>query len=159
MLKELGSPLGVFDFGDWIIFFGPALLLSVLPLVIILNALANQRLEDNIAQHLGLHRAGSRVVEGLFKPSSIAFNRGVLVSLLLAFAGTIAVPVPCRSSMRRRSTDRRGVVWSTTGAASSWWASSPGCTRPTECPPRPSANKPAGRLVLGVVNFAVTLFF
>jgi membrane protein len=83
--------LGAVDFGDRIIIFGACLLVSVLPLIIVLSAYAGHRLQDDIAQHLGLSRQGDTVVEGLFKASVKGFDLGVFVSLLLSFAGTIAV--------------------------------------------------------------------
>ncbi len=66
-------------------------MLSVLPLVIFLSALASQRVDDDIARHLGLGRQGSGILEGLFHASRVSFNLGIFVSLLLSLAGTIAV--------------------------------------------------------------------
>jgi hypothetical protein len=71
--------------------FGAALLLSVLPLIILLSALASQRVDDDIARHLGLGRQGTGILEGLFRTSNVSFNLGVFVSLLLSLAGTIAM--------------------------------------------------------------------
>ncbi len=68
-----------------------SLLLSVLPLIIVLSAYASHRIQDDIARHLGLSTQGGRIIEGLFKASVTSFNLGILVSLILAFAGTIAV--------------------------------------------------------------------
>jgi membrane protein len=156
----LFSTLGAIDFGDRIILFGAALLLSVLPLVILLNALANQRVDDDIAKRLGLDRAGSRVVEGLFKPSTVSFNLSVLVGLLLALAGTIAVARSVqiiyerafdRSPARGPANLLRCLVWVVvvTGVFVADAVSAPSLH-----------NEPAGWLVLGVVNFVgVTLFF
>jgi hypothetical protein len=89
--QELIVGLGDVDFGDRIIIFGASLLLSVLPLIIVLSAYTSHRIQDDLAQHLGLSQQGSRVVEGLFRASVSSFNIGILVSLLLSFAGTIAV--------------------------------------------------------------------
>jgi membrane protein len=84
--------LGATDFGDRILIFGASMLLSVLPLIIVLSAYANHRIDDDIATHLGLSTQGDRVVESLFTVSNTAsFNLSILVGLLLSFAGTIAV--------------------------------------------------------------------
>jgi membrane protein len=83
--------LGAVDFGDRIIIFGACMLLSVLPLIIVLSAYTSHRIQDDIANHLGLSAQGARVVEGLFKASVQGFDLAVFVGLVLAFAGTIAV--------------------------------------------------------------------
>jgi len=90
-VQDLVRTLGAIEFGDRIILFGSALLLSVLPLIILLSALASSRVDDDIARHLGLGRQGSRILEGLFSSSNVSFNLGVFVSLALSLAGTIAV--------------------------------------------------------------------
>jgi membrane protein len=79
------------DFADRILIFGASLLLSVLPLIIVLSAFAGHQIDDDIATHLGLSTQGDRVVENLFRASVTGFDLAVFVSLLLAFAGTIAV--------------------------------------------------------------------
>jgi membrane protein len=89
--QELIAGLGAVNFGDRIIIFGACLLLSVLPLIIVLSAFAGHRIQDDIAQHLGLSAQGDRVVEGLFKASIKSFDLAIFVSLLLSFAGTVAV--------------------------------------------------------------------
>lgn len=89
--RDVLRGLGAVDFGERIIVFGACLLLSVLPLIIVLSAFASHRIQDDIARHLGLSAQGTRIVEGLFKASATSFNLAVLVSLVLSFAGTIAV--------------------------------------------------------------------
>jgi membrane protein len=79
------------DFGDRIVIFGACLLVSVLPLIIVLSAYADHRVQEDIARHLGLSTQGTRIVEGLFKASVTSFNLAIVVSLLLALAGTVAV--------------------------------------------------------------------
>jgi hypothetical protein len=60
----------------------------------------HSRVDDNIVTRLGLNQEGSHIVEALFKNSHPAFNFGIVVSLALSLAGTIAVarsvqrPVP-----------------------------------------------------------------
>jgi membrane protein len=91
VLRDFWAGLNSVEFGDRIILFGAALLLSVLPLIILLNALASQRIDDDISQHLGLSSRGSKVIEGLFRHTTLTFNLGVLISIALSLAGTIAV--------------------------------------------------------------------
>jgi membrane protein len=89
--QDFVKGLGAMDFGDRIIIFGASFLLSVLPLIIVLSAYASHHIQDDITQHLGLSAQGDRIIEGLFQASSTSFNLGILVSLILAFAGTVAV--------------------------------------------------------------------
>jgi membrane protein len=89
--QDVMSGLNAVDFGDRIIIFGASMLLSVLPLVIVLSALASHRIQDDIAHHLGLSGQGSRVIEGLFKASVKSFNLAIAIGLVLSLAGTAAV--------------------------------------------------------------------
>lgn len=92
VVQDLVKGLAEVEFGDWIIVFGASFLLSILPLIILLSALANSRVDDNIAVRLGLNREGSHIVENLFASTSHAgWNFGVVVALVLSLAGTIAV--------------------------------------------------------------------
>ena len=118
--QELLSGLGEVEFGDRIIIFGASLLLSALPLIIVLSAYASHRIQDDIAQHLGLSRQGAKIVEGLFHASITSFNLAILIGLLLSFAGTIAVArsvqvIYERAFKQPRATGRqsllRSMVW------------------------------------------------
>ena len=159
-VREFVAALGAVDFGDRIILFGAAMLLSVLPLIILLNALASQRIDDDIVVHLGLDARAAKLVEGLFRPSSVAFNLGVFVSLLLALAGTIAVARSVQVIYERAfdlppakgATNLvRCLVWVAAAAALFVADGTIG---------RPIGKAPAGPLLLGVVSFVVlTAFF
>ena len=89
--REVARGLGTVGFGDRIIVFGASLLLSVLPLIIVLSAFASHRIQDDIVRRLGLSGQGAQILEGLFKASVTSFNLAIFVSLLVSFAGTIAV--------------------------------------------------------------------
>jgi membrane protein len=91
LAQDLLSGLGAVDFGDRVIVFGACLLLSVLPLIMVLSALASHRIQDDIARHRGLSAQGTRVVEGLFQASVRSLDLATFVGLLLSVAGTIAV--------------------------------------------------------------------
>src|SRR5271165_6691483 len=110
-VQDLVRTLGAIEFGDRIILFGAALLLSVLPLIILLSALANQRVDDDLARHLGLGRQGTRILEGLFRTTSVSFNFGVFVSLVLSFVGTIAVARSIQVIMKEPSNSRMLGEW------------------------------------------------
>jgi membrane protein len=159
-VQELARALNAVEFGDRIILFGAALLLSVLPLIILLSALASQRVDDDIARHLGLGRQGTRILEGLFRTPSVTFNLGVFVSLALSFAGTIAVARSVhviyersfeRSHARGTGNLLRCFVWVAVLAGLIVLdAGISGSLR----------NQPAGAVILGLVDFVlVALFF
>jgi membrane protein len=152
--------LGQVDFGDRIIIFGACLLLSVLPLIIVLSAYVGHRIEDDIAQHLGLSTQGDRVVEGLFRASVTGFDLAIFVSLLMSLAGTIAVARSVeviyerafqRPPLARGQGWLRCLVWVVLVAALVIGDAAIGKTLRDE---------PAGPAVISVVEFVgFTLFF
>ncbi len=160
VVREFYARLGEVQFGDRIILFGASLLLSVLPLIILLNALANQRVDDDIAQHLGLNHQGAHVVKALFSPSSVTFNLGVLVSLLLSTAGTVATARSVQviyerafdlNPARGLTNLARSFVWVLVTAGLLIAESAFGST---------VRSGPGGAVALGVVSFIlVTAFF
>jgi membrane protein len=81
------------DFGNQIVLFGAALLLSVLPIVILLSAFATTRIDDDIARNMSLDRQGAQGVSRLFTSAHLSFNIGILIALLMSLAGTIAVGI------------------------------------------------------------------
>jgi membrane protein len=79
------------EFGNWIILFGASFLLSVLPLILLLSAFANSRVDDNIDTRLGLNQHSAHIVDALFKSSHAGWGFGVALALVFSLAGTIAV--------------------------------------------------------------------
>ena len=158
-LQDLVRSLGAVDFGDRIILFGAALLLSVLPLIIILTAFASTRVDDDIAKHLGLNRQGSRMIEGLFRSSNISFNLGILVSLLLSLAGTIAVArsVQVIYELTFEQVHAQGV--GNLLRCFVWIAGLAGLLILDGTISGPLRDGPAGPLVLGLVDFVVLALF
>lgn len=161
VVQTLVKGLGAVEFGDWIIVFGASFLLSILPLIILLSALANSRVDDNIATRLGLNREGSHIVENLFTSSSHAgWNFGVVVALILSLAGTIAVArsvqrlyqqVFGHSDVRAWSNVLRCLVWALVAAAE---------VVVDALTSRGLGDLPAGRVFLGLGNLViVTAFF
>jgi membrane protein len=90
-VKELARRLNALDFGSWIILFGASLLLTVLPLVILLGSLANERIDDDLSRHIGLNRQGTAIIEGLFRKTPTHSVEPIVLGLLIAFAGSVAV--------------------------------------------------------------------
>jgi membrane protein len=161
VVQDLVRGLGEVEFGDWIIVFGASILLSVLPLIIILGALANSRVDDNIATRLGLNREGSHIVESLFTaPSHAGWNLGVVVALVLSLAGTIVVARSVQRLYQQVFThpDIRGwanllrcFVWALVVAAE---------VIVDALTSRGLGDLPAGRVLLGLGNLVlVTVFF
>jgi membrane protein len=89
--EDLTDRLTALDFGSWIILFGASLLLTVLPLIILLSSLANERIDDDLSRHIGLNRQGAGIIEGLFRKTPAHSAAPVVLGLLIAFAGSAAV--------------------------------------------------------------------
>ena len=161
VVQDLVKGLGAAEFGDWIIVFGASFLLSILPLIILLSALANSRVDDNIATRLGLNKEGTHIVESLFTSSTHAsWNFGVVVALALSLAGTIAV---ARSVQRLYQqvfghSDVRG--WSNVLRCLVWALVAAGEVIVDALISRGLGELPAGRVFLGLGNLVVvTAFF
>ena len=148
------------EFGNWIILFGASFLLSVLPLIILLSALASSRVDDNIATRLGLNREGSHIVETLFKSSNAGFNFGVLVALVLSLLGTIAVGRSVQKLYQQvfHHVDLRG--WGNVLRCLMWALVAAAEVVVDAVVSRPLRDLPAGRVFLGLGNLViVTTFF
>jgi membrane protein len=148
------------EFGTWIILFGASFLLSVLPLIILLNAFANSRVDDDISTRLGLNREGSHIIDSLFSPAHPGVNFGVVVALVLSLAGTIAV---ARSIQRlyQQTFDHRDVRgWSNVLRCLAWALVAAAEVYVDAMISKPLRDLPAGRVFLGLGNLViVTAFF
>jgi membrane protein len=91
--EDLVRRLGALDFFNWILIFGATLLLTVLPIILLLSSLANERVDDDLARHLGLNQQGSRIVGGLFTSAPVKFDSGIVLSLIIGLASAIAVAI------------------------------------------------------------------
>jgi len=154
-LQDLVSGLGDVEFGTWIILFGASFLLSVLPLIILLSALANSRVDDDIDTRLGLNREGAHIIGGLFSSAHAGWNSGVIVALVLSLAGTIAVARSIQKLYQRifHQLDVRGwrnvfrcLVWALAAAAEVYVDA---------VISRPLRDLPAGRVFLGLGNLVI----
>ncbi len=159
-VQDLVRTLGAIEFGDRIILFGSALLLSVLPLIILLSALASSRVDDDIARHLGLGRQGSRILEGLFRTSNVSFNLGIFVSLVLSFAGTMAVAKSIQVIYEGTFEQEHARGAGNLLRCFVWVAGLAGLLILDGEISGPLRHRPGGPVILGLVDFVLlTLFF
>lgn len=138
---------------------GAGLLASLLPFMILLGALANQRVDDDIARRLGLNERGALILTQLFGASHPAFSLAMVISLLVALAGTLAVGSSLQQIYEKLfAAPPRGLraaprllVWVAVLCAAVSLQSVIG---------RPIRNASGGRGLIDVVTFALfTLFF
>lgn len=62
--QDVVRQLRVLDLGAWTVVFGAELLWSVLPFIILLSSLANERVDDDLSRHIGASGQGVRVIRG-----------------------------------------------------------------------------------------------
>jgi hypothetical protein len=60
--QDLATGLKGVDFGNAIVLFGSSLLLCLLPLIILLGTVANDRIDDDLSRHIGLNTAGAQII-------------------------------------------------------------------------------------------------
>jgi membrane protein len=83
--------LNAIDFSGQIMLFGAGLLVSLLPFVILLSALASQRVDDDISLRLGLDRRAAGIVDHLITSAPATVNAATITSLIFVTAGMFAV--------------------------------------------------------------------
>jgi len=62
-IEDIVADLKVLDVGNAIVVFGAGMLTAVLPLIILLGVLANERIDDDLSSHIGLNRHGAAIVD------------------------------------------------------------------------------------------------
>jgi membrane protein len=90
-VQDLGGRLKDLDVGHSITLLGSSLLLSVLPLIILLGALGNERIDDDLSRHIGLNGHAAGDVRDLFRSSPNHAVVPIATGLIIAFAGTMGV--------------------------------------------------------------------
>jgi membrane protein len=90
-LQDLIARLGAVEFGNSIILFGAALLLSVLPLIILLSSVADERIDDDVSRHIGLDSRGAHIIEHLFRRSPSHEASAIILGIIIGFAGSVTV--------------------------------------------------------------------
>jgi hypothetical protein len=88
-VQDLWARLKALDLVNWTTVFGAELLWSVLPLLILLSSLANERVDDDVSRHIGVNGQGAHIVRELFRNSPTLSLVPILTGLIFAFAGTI----------------------------------------------------------------------
>jgi membrane protein len=90
-VEDVVADLKVLDVGNAIVVFGAGMLMSVLPLMILVGALANERIDDDLSRHIGLNRHGATIVQGLFRKTPPHSATPIVLGLIVGLAGTMAV--------------------------------------------------------------------
>jgi membrane protein len=90
-LQDLVAMAKTLDAFNWTTIFGAELLWSVLPLLILLSSLANERIDDDLSRHIGLNSQGAHIVTRLFRGHPTFELLSILTGFLFSFAGTMAV--------------------------------------------------------------------
>jgi membrane protein len=109
-IQDFVAKLKVLDLANWTTVFGAELLWSVLPLLILLSSLANERIDDDLSRHIGVTGQGVQVIRALFRNSPTFSLVPILTGLLFAFAGTITV-VSSMQVLYERAFDQQHRGW------------------------------------------------
>jgi membrane protein len=83
--------LGVLNFFETVTVFGAVLLLSALPFIILMSSLANHSIDADLSRHIGLNSQGADIVSELFTSSPTDSVSAIVVALIVATVGTMAV--------------------------------------------------------------------
>jgi len=159
-VQEFFSHLAALDFGNQIILFGSALLLSVLPIVILLSAFATTRVDDDIARNMSLDRKGSQDISGLFTSAHVSFNIGILIALLMSLAGTVAVAISIQE-VYEKAFGHEHVRGALNALRCFAWVACAGALLIADgAISKPLEHAPGGPVLQGLVDFAsLTVFF
>lgn len=90
-IGDFVAQLKALDVFGWTTIFGAELLWSVLPFLILLSSLDNDRIDDDLSDHIGLDRQGAAVLRTLFRNSPSHSFVSIATGLIVTFAGTIAL--------------------------------------------------------------------
>ena len=102
--------------------FGATFLLSALPLIILVSALASRHVEEGLAEHLGLNARATQIVSQLFRHSAQHSTAAMVLALLVACAGSVGLAQLVQASYEqifgqshlRRGNVIRWLLWSLT---------------------------------------------
>jgi membrane protein len=90
-VQDLAARLKEVDVVNSITLLGSSLLLSVLPLIILLGALGNERIDDDLSRHIGLNSHAASYMRDLFRTSPTHAAVPIATGLIIGFAGTMGV--------------------------------------------------------------------
>jgi membrane protein len=158
--QQFFSRLGELDFFNWVLLFGATLLLTVLPIILLLGAFASERVDDDIARHVGLNKRGSQIVAGLFKQSTVKLDSGIVLSLILGVAGTVAMAITLQIIYERAFGHEHRRSVRNVLRCSAWVAMLGALLVADGVLSRVLRDSPASAVVSGLVDLAaLTLFF
>jgi membrane protein len=157
-LGDLARALGAVDFGNRILLFGANMLLSVLPLIVLLSAIASHRVDVDLSRHLGLSQRGAAIVAGLFRKAPLAFSIGVLLSLVLSAAGTLGVARSVQTTYESAFATTRASGWRNLLRCVVWAAVTGGLLIADGAVSHP-LDRAADPVVVGIVDFIVLAVF
>lgn len=83
--------LKALDIANWTMIIGAELLWSVLPLLILVSSLANDRIDDDLSRHIGLDAQGAHIVRGLFRAKPSHDGVAIAIGLVVSLAGAVAI--------------------------------------------------------------------
>lgn len=90
-LEDFVGQLKALDLGKWTTVFGAELLWSVLPLLILLSSLANERIDDDLTRHIGVTGQGVYIVRSLFRHAPTSAVIPIVTGLLFTLIGTVSI--------------------------------------------------------------------
>src|SRR3954447_4941512 len=90
-VQDFANRLKSVDFLNATAVLGAMLLLSVLPLLIVLSGIADQKIDDDLSRHIGLDSHGAAIVRSLFRSSPAHDTGSVVTAVIFGLAGTVAV--------------------------------------------------------------------
>ena len=157
--QDLGRRASALDFANQATLLGAGLLASLLPLLILLSAFANQRVDDDIALRLGLDQRAAAIVTHLFHSSTGTVSVATVTSLIFVAAGTVAVASSLQQIYEKAfALPHRGMR--DLPRLLIWVAALCGVVAVESMLGRPARNATGGRGLVDVVTFAIfTPFF
>ena len=91
LAESIITQLRDLNFGSQARLFAAGMLVSLLPLLILLSAFVKERVDDDVALHLGLDRQAAEIASHLFRTSPASLNSATVTSLVFVVAGVVAV--------------------------------------------------------------------
>jgi membrane protein len=91
LAQDVTRRLTALDFVNNATLLGAGLLASLLPLLILLSAFANSRVDESISLRLGLDDRAEAILAHLFHSSAASLSVATVTSLVVVAAGSIAV--------------------------------------------------------------------
>lgn len=154
LFRALWDRLVAVDAINQSVLFGSGILVTVLPFLLLLGAIGSQRIDDDIALHMGLDHRAERIVRHLFEAPQPAFGAGVVFALVVMLLGSIGM-VSSLQTIYERAFDlphrgmrdtHRFLMWIVMLCAVVAFAS---------VVLRPAEDAPAGVVLASLVTFAI----